>query len=63
MSSLEKHGETLSITDFMKFAKESGFKYITSATLYDDDGLECKTEVIKSKNKKWAELKKKWQKK
>ena len=62
-SSLEKHGETLLIEDFVKFAKECEFKYITAATLYDENGLECKTSLTKSKNKKWIELNKKWKSK
>lgn len=56
----EKHGETLSIDDFAKLAKAMGMQYITSATMYDDDGLECKTSIDKTKNKKWKELVKKW---
>ena len=60
MSSLEKHGLTLKLDDFIKFAKEYKFVYITSAVLYDEDGLECTASLIKKKNKKWLELKKKW---
>lgn len=59
-SPLERHGETLEIDDFVKFAKDTGFKYITSATIYDEDGMECRTSLNKSINLKWKQLKKKW---
>jgi len=57
---LEKHGETLKLTDFIKFAKETGMVYLTAATTYTEDGTECKLSTDKSKNEKWKELKKKW---
>ncbi len=56
----KKYSETLTIDDFVKFAKECGFKYITDATLYSEDGTEMKTKFDKKKNTKWQELKKKW---
>lgn len=59
-STLEKHGETLKLTDFVKFAKECGMIYLTTATIYHSDGTECKLTLDKSKNKKWKELKKRW---
>lgn len=59
-STLEKHGETLRLTDFVRFAKECDLVYITAATLYTEDGIECKTSLDKKKNKQWNQLKKKW---
>ena len=56
----EKHGETLSLEDFFALAKEIGMKYITNATMYTEDGCECKTSLDKSKNKKWKALKEQW---
>lgn len=61
-SMLENYTETLDIDAFVEKVKHCGAKYITQATVYTEDGVEMKTTIIKSENKKWKELSTAWKK-